>query len=108
MAVKTNFSSNNLKAILSNYNLGELVYSDPITKGTVQTNIFIMTTTNKLVFRYYENRTTESVLFEINLMNYLQEKNIHVPLHYVIIMDISLVSIMISLMFYLVLLMVSI
>ncbi|TDL76180.1 homoserine kinase [Peribacillus frigoritolerans] len=79
MAVKTNFSSNNFKNILSNYNLGELVYSNPITKGTVQTNFFIKTTTNKLVFRYYENRTTESVLFEINLINYLQEKKYPCP-----------------------------
>jgi homoserine kinase type II len=79
MAVKTNFSSKNFKDILSNYNLGELVYSNPITKGTVQTNFLIKTTTNKLVFRYYENRTTESVLFEINLLNYLQEKKYPCP-----------------------------
>ena len=38
MAVKTNFLTNDFGEILSNYNLGEFVYSKPITKGTVQTN----------------------------------------------------------------------
>ncbi|MGP4038557.1 homoserine kinase [Gracilibacillus sp. D59] len=79
MAVKTTFSTDHLKNILSYYSLGELEYAYPITSGTVQTNYFMKTTTDKLVFRYYENRTKESVCFEINLINYLKDKNFPCP-----------------------------
>lgn len=79
MAVKTNFLTNDFEEILSNYNLGEVVYSNPITNGTVQTNFLIMTTRVKLVFRYYENRSKKSVLFEINLINYLIDKKYPLP-----------------------------
>lgn len=74
MAVKTNLLTSDFEEILSNYNFGKLLYSNPITKGSVQTNFLVKTTEAKLVFRYYENRSKESVSFEIDLINYLIDK----------------------------------
>jgi homoserine kinase type II len=79
VAVKTNLLTSDFEEILSNYNIGKLLYSNPITKGSVQTNFFIMTTEAKLVFRYYENRSKESVSFEIDLINYLIDKKYPCP-----------------------------
>jgi len=82
MAVKTNFSENDFIAILSHYDLGTYECSDPIAGGTVQTNYFIRTTEGKFIFRCYENRSKESVLFECNLMKYLKDKNYPCPAPY--------------------------
>jgi homoserine kinase type II len=79
MAVKTNFLTSDFEEILSNYNLGEILYTNPITKGSVQTNYLLMATRAKLVFRYYENRSKESVSFEIDLINYLIDKKYPCP-----------------------------
>jgi len=79
MAVKTEFSKDELMAILSNYNLGEHKDSQPLTTGTVQTNFLIRTTKGKFVFRYYENRSWDSVSFETNLLKYLKDKNYPCP-----------------------------
>ena len=75
IAVKTKFSNRNLAQILSNYDLGELKSSEPITKGTVQTNYLFQTIKGKFVLRYYENRSKGSVLFESNLIKYLRDRN---------------------------------
>ena len=72
MTVKTRFSSQDLERLLSHYNLGSLTHVEPITQGTVQTNYWIETTQGKYVFRYYENRARESVLFESELLTYLK------------------------------------
>lgn len=79
MAVKTNISNNEFDKILLNYHLGKLVQTKPITNGTVQTNFFLTTTSGKFVFRYYENRSKESVLFEIELLNHLIERKYLCP-----------------------------
>jgi len=71
MAVKTHFSALDFGELLSQYNLGTLTNAEPIIQGTVQTNYWIETTLGKYVFRYYENRARESVLFESELLNYL-------------------------------------
>jgi homoserine kinase type II len=79
MAVKTIFSSSDLVTILSDYDLGEYVGSKPFTQGTVQTNLLIQTTRGQFAFRYYENRTVDSVCFEIELLKYLQTRNYPCP-----------------------------
>lgn len=79
MAVKTNFSNKDFVGILLKYNLGNFKTSIPITKGTVQTNFFLETTKNKVVFRYYENRSKKPVLFEVNLIKYLKNKGYPCP-----------------------------
>lgn len=75
MAVKTKFTKTDIKNILSKYDLGDFVSFEPIKNGTVQTNILLKTSKNKFVFRYYENRSKNSVLFEVNLIKYLKNRN---------------------------------
>jgi Ser/Thr protein kinase RdoA (MazF antagonist) len=79
MAVKTSFSQLDFEQILSQYDLGIFNYSEPITQGTVQTNYYLHTGRGKYVFRYYENRTKESVLFERDLLIHLKEHHYPCP-----------------------------
>lgn len=79
MAAKTNISTYEFKKILENFNLGSLIESKPINSGTVQTNYLLITTECKLVFRYYENRSLNSVRFEADLINYLKDNNYPCP-----------------------------
>ena len=79
MAVKTPFSQSDFISILAQYDLGTYIDSEPITSGTVQTNFFIQTTRGKFVFRYYENRSRESVLFESHLLAYLKKHRYACP-----------------------------
>jgi len=65
MAIKTVFTKNEMARILSNYDLGELICFEPVANGTVETNYFVTTTLGKFVFRYYEERSKESVQFEV-------------------------------------------
>jgi len=71
MAVKTEISKAEFVEILANYDLGEFRASTPISKGTVQTNFLIETAKGRFVFRCYENRSRESVLFECDVIQYL-------------------------------------
>ena len=79
MAVKTDFSEQQWREILSHYQLGEYKASQPIPQGNVQTNFFLHTTQGSFVFRYYENRSIGSVLFECHLMHYLKNKHFPCP-----------------------------
>jgi Ser/Thr protein kinase RdoA (MazF antagonist) len=71
MVVKTLFTRDDFIDILTQYDLGAYVRSDPIPQGTVQTNYVLQTAQGKYVFRYYENRSRGSVLFESDLLAYL-------------------------------------
>lgn len=71
MAIKTKFTPDDFREILSQYDLGIYLYSEAIQQGTVQTNFFLETTKGKFVLRYYENRAKESVLFESHLLSFL-------------------------------------
>ncbi len=82
MAVKTVFTNEEIQHIFANYNLGDYINSKPISEGTVQTNYKVQTTRGFFVFRYYENRKKDSVLFETNLLNYLKKNNFPCPLPY--------------------------
>jgi homoserine kinase type II len=79
LPIKTTFSKTELTDILSSYDLGEYKDSHRFTGGTVQTNYFLQTTAGKFVFRYYEGRSKESVLFESNLITYLKARNYPCP-----------------------------
>lgn len=79
MAVKTKFTKKDFIKILSNYNLGEYKESKPFTTGAVQTNYLLQTTKSKFVFRYYESRSRNSVLFEASLIKYLKTKKYPCP-----------------------------
>ena len=79
MAAKTKFTKSDFIEILSDYSLGEYKNSKPFINGTVQTNYLLKTTSDRFVFRYYENRSANSVLFESNLIKYLKGKNYPCP-----------------------------
>ena len=79
MAVKTLFTPDDFVAILSQYDLGVYTHSEAIQRGTVQTNYLVQTTQGKFVFRYYENRSTEAVLFESDLLAYLTKHHYPCP-----------------------------
>ncbi|HEY3250272.1 MAG TPA: homoserine kinase [Ignavibacteria bacterium] len=82
MAVKTKFTKSDFTKILSDYDLGEYKSSKSFTTGAVQTNFLLQTTKGKFVFRYYENRSENSVLFESGLIKYLNEKNYPCPVQF--------------------------
>ena len=79
MVVKTKFTHDDFVEILSMYDLGVLIHCEAITHGTVQTNYTLQTTQGKFVFRYYENRAIESILFESQLLTYLAEREYPCP-----------------------------
>jgi len=79
MAVKTSFFEEEFIEILANYTLGEYIGFQPIGAGTVQTNYSIRTTKGSYIFRYYENRSKESVRFECDLCTYLKDNHYPCP-----------------------------
>ena len=79
MAVKTVFSKQHFIEILLQYSLGVYRDATPLAQGTVQTNFLLQTTRGTFVFRYYENRSLCSVLFESNLIQYLKDKKYPCP-----------------------------
>lgn len=79
MAVKTTFAPDDFVKLLAPYALGSYIRAEPVAQGTVQTNYFIYTTQGKFIFRYYENRSVESVAFERNLLAYLKKRGYPCP-----------------------------
>lgn len=79
MAVKTSFAPEELAGILAGYDLGAYRRADGIGQGAVQTNLLLETTEGRFVFRYYENRSRESVRFERDLLLYLGERDYPCP-----------------------------
>lgn len=79
MAVKTQFNIENFKGILQSYSYGSIVSVTPISAGSVQSNYLLETDSARVIFRYYENRTKQSVMFEINLLNFLTAKGYPCP-----------------------------
>jgi homoserine kinase type II len=79
MAVKTQFSADELRAVLSSYDLGEYVDSQGFDRGADQTNIRIITSQGTYAFRYYEKRPEGYVRFEIGLLHFLGDKSYPCP-----------------------------
>jgi Ser/Thr protein kinase RdoA (MazF antagonist) len=79
MAAKTSFAPDDFVTILSQYDLGTYADSEAILRGTVQTNYVLSTSHGPFVFRYYECRSHESVLFESDLLAYLTAHNYPCP-----------------------------
>jgi len=73
MGAKTNFSKQDINEILRNYELGKVVEFKPFSEGAVQTNIFLKTSKGKFALRYYEHRSKEYVLFEVDVLHYFRE-----------------------------------
>lgn len=79
MAIKTPFSAEELQAILSEYELGEYMEAHDFKHGADQTNFLLITTKGKYAFRYYEKRSSDYVLFEINLLHFLVSNHYPCP-----------------------------
>jgi homoserine kinase type II len=79
MAVKTLFSEEELKSILSSYDLGDYVSSKGFDRGADQTNIQLITSKGTYAFRYYEKRPEDYVRFEIGLFHVLGTKSYPCP-----------------------------
>ena len=71
MAVKTYFSTDELRAILAEYDVGDFQASQGFERGADQTNILLITSTGKYAFRYYDKRPEDYVRFEIDLLHFL-------------------------------------
>lgn len=82
MAAKTHFSEDDFQKILSEYRLGSYITATPTSGGTVQTNFFLDTTHGKMVFRSYNNRSRESVIFECHLLTFLKAHHYPSPAPY--------------------------
>jgi homoserine kinase type II len=79
VVVKTALTDGEFVNILALYDLGAYIQSEAIQQGTIQTNYFIQTTQGRFVFRLYECRPKESVLFESDLLAYLTEHHYPSP-----------------------------
>ena len=79
MTIKTLISKQNFIEILDLYDIGKLTDAKAIKQGTVQTNYHIKTTHGEFIFRYYENRSKESVLFESDLLCFLIQHHYPCP-----------------------------
>ncbi|MCJ8014572.1 homoserine kinase [Paenibacillus sp. KQZ6P-2] len=82
MAVKTEFTNEEFKQLFHNYQLGDFIEATPIKEGTVQTNYKIRTSKGIFIFRYYESRSVNSVLFETDVLHYLKNNNYPSPYPY--------------------------
>lgn len=71
MGAKTPFTKEELRRLLANYTLGHYQNHQPFEQGADQTNLLVITTTGQYAFRYYEKRSMNYVLFEIDLLHYL-------------------------------------
>jgi homoserine kinase type II len=79
MAVKTNFSTDQLATLLANYDIGRVEDRLPLPHGNDQTNIGVVTSKEKYVFRYYEKRSEEYVRYEIDLLDNLSRHQFPSP-----------------------------
>ena len=79
MVVKTNFTKNDMIKILSNYDLGEYKKSKPFKLGAIQTNLLLETIKDRFVFKYYETRSKEYALFEVEVLQYLNKHSYPCP-----------------------------
>ena len=79
MAVKTAFSTKELRAILSGYDLGDYINSRGFGRGADQTNMRVTTSQGPYSFRYYEKRTEDYVRFELDLLRFLHGKSYPCP-----------------------------
>lgn len=78
MAVFTHISDVDAKALLKDYDLGELVSLQGISAGIENTNYFLTTTTGQYVLTIFEVLTFKQLPFYIELMHHLASKGIAV------------------------------
>ena len=75
MAVYTKLTTEDIKTILSSYNIGNLVGFSEIITGVENTNYCITTNIGKYILTIFEKRTnTKDIPFYLDLMNFLKDK----------------------------------
>ena len=79
MAVYTSITKEELKAFLSDFDVGTLQSFDGISSGVTNTNYLITTSLNKYILTVFEHHSMSELPFFINLMTFLSEHNIDCP-----------------------------
>lgn len=79
MAVFTPVSDNDARALLTHFDLGELVSLRGITAGIENTNYFLLTTRGEYVLTIFEVLTQAQLPFYIELMHHLASRGVPVP-----------------------------
>lgn len=79
MAVKTDFTLEDIRTALADYAIGHIDSLSPMTHGNDQTNLAVSAGETSYVFRYYEKRPEEYVRYEIDLLDYLAKYDFPSP-----------------------------
>ena len=79
MAVYTSITKEELKAFLSDFDVGTLQSFDGISSGVTNTNYLITTSLNKYILTVFEHHSMGELPFFINLMTFLSDHNIDCP-----------------------------
>ena len=79
MAVYTSITKEELKAFLSDFDVGTLESFDGISSGVTNTNYLIKTNLNKYILTLFEHHSMGELPFFINLMTFLSCHNIDCP-----------------------------
>jgi len=79
MAVYTSITKEELKAFLSDFDVGTLQSFDGISSGVTNTNYLITTSLNKYILTVFEHHSMDELPFFINLMTFLSGHNIDCP-----------------------------
>ncbi|MBJ7553765.1 homoserine kinase [Marinomonas spartinae] len=79
MAVYTSLSDSDMRGLVADYYLGELVSFKGIAGGVENTNYFLTTTTGKYVVTLFEEFEFEEVPYFLNVVAHLKHKGFNVP-----------------------------
>ncbi len=79
MAVYTSLSDSDMRALVADYYLGELVSFQGISGGVENTNYFLITTTGKYVVTLFEEFELEEVPYFLDVVAHLKHKGFNVP-----------------------------
>ena len=80
MAVFSKVSQETLQNLLSNFNIGKLLYFEGIQAGIENTNYFIYTSDNSYVLTIFEKLTIDQAPFYLSLMRHLAKRRTPCPL----------------------------
>ncbi len=80
MAVFSKVTQETLQNLLSNFNIGELLYFEGIEAGIENTNYFIYTSENSYVLTIFEKLTIDQAPFYLSLMRHLAKRRTPCPL----------------------------
>ncbi len=79
MAVFTPVSEDRLNALLTRFDLGELVAFEGIASGIENTNYFVDTTTGRFVLTLFEKLSAQELPFYLELMRHLADRSVACP-----------------------------